>query len=87
MDLYDRLVAASPANYEYQHEKAANLKATGDVMGALGDYSGARQKYREGLQTAENLPKGPAMLDPASLIESLRGADGRAAAKVASASR
>ena len=79
MRLFDRLVAASPENYDYRHDKATNLKETGEVMATLGDYSGARALYREGLEIAEGLPKGPALQDPAPLIADLRAADLRAA--------
>ena len=80
MRIYNRLVAEDPSNFDYQHEKAANLQDTGEVLAALGDYSGARALYRQGLQIAENLPKGPSMSDPDTLIADLRAADSRAAA-------
>ena len=82
--LFDQLVIASPANYEYRHEKALNLQSTGEVLAAQGDYSGARAMYREGLGIAEQLPKGPSLLDPASLIASLHAADSRAASAITS---
>ncbi len=80
MRIYDRLVAESPSNFDYQHEKAANLQDTGEILADLGDYAGARALYREGLQIAEKLPKGPSMSDPDTLIADLRAADHRAAA-------
>jgi tetratricopeptide (TPR) repeat protein len=74
MEIYDRLVLANPANYEYQHEKATNLKETGELMAALGDYAGARAYYRTGLEIAEKLPSGPALEDRSKLIADLRDA-------------
>jgi tetratricopeptide (TPR) repeat protein len=74
MDILDPLVTASPTAYEYRYYKASNLEAAADVMIALGDYAGARAKYREALQIAENLPKGAAFHDPASLTAHIREA-------------
>ena len=77
-EIFARLAAASPTTYEYRYGQASNLSATGEVMAAMGDYAGARRQYREGLQIAESLPKGPSMLDPAALIALIRAADSRA---------
>jgi tetratricopeptide (TPR) repeat protein len=82
--LFNQLVTASPANYEYRHQKALNLQGTGEVLAAQGDYSGARAMYREGLEIAEHLPKGPSMLDPEPLIAGLRAADSRAVSAITS---
>lgn len=82
--LFDQLVTASPANYEYRHEKAVNLQGAGEVLAAQGDYPGARAMYREGLEIAERLPKGPSLFDPAPLIAGLRAADSRAASAITS---
>jgi eukaryotic-like serine/threonine-protein kinase len=82
--LFDQVVTASPANFEYRHQKALNLQGTGEVLVAQGDYSGARAMYRDGLEIAEQLPKGPSMFDPAPLIAGLRAADSRAASAITS---
>jgi eukaryotic-like serine/threonine-protein kinase len=79
MDIFERLVRDNPGNYDYQHNKASNLKEAGDVMAALGDYAGARAKYREGLRIAETLPKGPSLLDAAALVAEIREAGQRIA--------
>ncbi len=78
--IFNRLVAASPANLQYRRDQASNLEGTGEVLAGLGDYAGARAAYREGLQIAENLPQGPSRQDAAQLIADLRAADSRAAA-------
>jgi tetratricopeptide (TPR) repeat protein len=87
IQLFEQLVAASPTNLEYRHAQISNLGDAGDVLAASGDYSGARAKYREALQIAEHLPKGPSLWDPAPLIAELSAADKRAVAAMAAHSR
>ena len=74
MDILDQLVIANPTAYEYQYYKASNLQETADLMVSLGDYPGARAKYREGIQIAESLPKEASSFDAASLIAQTREA-------------
>ncbi len=81
MELLDRVVALNPSNYAYRHQKADNLRETGDLLAAAGDYAGARGYYRTGLEIAEKLPSGPAFLDRSALIAELRGASQRVAQK------
>jgi hypothetical protein len=81
MDLLDRVAASSPTNYSYQHQKADNLRETGDLLAATGDYAGARGYYRTGLDIAERLPSGPANLDRTALLAELRDAIQRVAKK------
>lgn len=78
--IFNRLVAASPANLQYRRDQASNLEGTGEVLAGLGDYTGARAAYHEGLRIAESLPQGPSRQDAAQLIADLRAADSRAAA-------
>jgi tetratricopeptide (TPR) repeat protein len=74
MELFDRLVAQSPSNYSYVHQKAENLRHTGDLLAALGNVSEARGFYRSGLESAEKLPVGRASLNREELIAGLRDA-------------
>lgn len=87
MQILDRLVKASPDDFNYKSDQASNLEGTGDVLAALGDYPRARAMYREGLEVAGHLPKGLALRDPARMIAKLRDADRSAAAADASQSR
>jgi eukaryotic-like serine/threonine-protein kinase len=73
-NIFDTLVLADPANFEYRREKALNLQSAGATLDARGDFAGARPLYREALQIAESLPKGPSLMDPAPLIAALREA-------------
>jgi tetratricopeptide (TPR) repeat protein len=81
MELFDRLVAQSPSNYTYVHQKAHNLRETGDLLAALGDVSAARGYYHTGLEIAEKLPVGPASLDRQELLGELHDALKRAGQK------
>jgi eukaryotic-like serine/threonine-protein kinase len=81
MELLDRVAASNPSNYSYQHQKADNLRETGDLLAATGDYAGARAYYRTGLEIAEKLPSGPASLDRTALIAELQTSSQRIAKK------
>lgn len=72
LQILDRLVLASPENFQYRHDYASTLKDAGDLLAALGDDSGARAVYGKGLEIAEHLPQGPSLQDPAPLIAALR---------------
>jgi tetratricopeptide (TPR) repeat protein len=79
--ILDRLVAESSENFNYRMEKASDLKEIGDLLAAQGNFAEARAKYREGLDVAEHLPKGPSLGDPASLIAKLQAAAEQVARK------
>ena len=81
MRILETLVRADPANFQYRHDQAVNLRETGDILAEDNNFPGARDLYRQGLQIAESLPKGPSRQDPQPLIASLREAAERVARK------
>ena len=81
LNRFETLVRADPANFQYRHDQATNLKLTGDILAEEHNFSGARDLYRQALQIAESLPKGPSLQDPQPLIASLHEAADRVARK------
>jgi tetratricopeptide (TPR) repeat protein len=75
-NIFDKLVLASPENYDYRRDKGLNLKGIGEVLDALGDNAGALTLYREALPILEHLPKGSSRGNPDGAIADLRQAIG-----------
>jgi eukaryotic-like serine/threonine-protein kinase len=80
-EVLDRLVAAAPSVVKFQHQKAENLRETGELLAARREYPAARECFSKGLEIAERLPPGPSLLDASELIAKLRTSTARIAGK------
>jgi len=80
-NIFDKLVLASPENYDYRRDQGMNRKAMGEILAGLGDDASALALYREALPVLEGLPKGPSRADPSAAIADLHQAIDRMAKK------